>query len=507
MLRTHSNAGASVRNNDRNEMVAAATPKPKTPEPKTPTRRKKGNNFLKRLGLGGHGSSSSSTPTASASGGRNRQRQNGNGTTANRSSGDRPPNSSSRRDAGGNASSGARRTAVCDACGKPTSHYLVALGKKFHINCFTCMGCGDLIDPQEPFAYTTNEHGSKFPLHRKCHAELFGMKCTVCGDSIPYSDDDGTITYVKHPFFSYEQMCPRHAVPQEEGDVVPRRCTGCHRFEPQSGPGFADLHDGDRCVCYSCCRTVVVDSAEARPLWEKVIHFFENVLHITIWGGLRKVPVLIVGYETLNESSRASHHNVSSQIMTRGLCLSEHQSNVRSIRLHNLRFDRNKRSFAPGDGDSNGDDVEDRGFTYFNVPDPSKTNPDSRVTAILCLSGLPSDLTASVLAHEATHAWFKLHPRFNIQKPIPLMVEEGCCQLMAMLFLTDGLDDPRSSSRREDKDGPSDAQLRQYFKFSIETDENEIYGTGFRLAAKVYAKIGIEALLSHVVMYREFPEV
>ena len=383
-----------------------------------------------------------------------------------------------------------RQPVICDVCGKSATHFLVALDKKFHLHCFTCMGCCAPIKPTDPFAYHTNEHGEKFPLHQECHAELFGMKCTVCKETIPYSED-GMVTYVKHPFFVSEQMCPKHA--KNPG----RRCTGCNRFEPQ-GLGFMELHDVDRCLCISCCRTVIVDSNDAKPLWEKVMHFFEEKLGITVWDGLRDVPILIVGYETLNESSRQSVHNGSSQIMTRGLCLSEHQSGKR-IELARMRFDREHGGFRiPTNEESNG-------FTYFEIPPTSRANRDSSITAILCLSGLPSDLAASVLAHEATHAWFKLHPNFDIKKPIPLMVEEGCCQLLANLFLSDGLE-PASTETFEDS-GPSDAALRQYFKFTIETDENEIYGTGFRLAAKAYAQIGIEALLSHVVMYREFPEV
>jgi hypothetical protein len=53
---------------------------------------------------------------------------------------------------------------------------------------------------------------------------------------------------------------------------------------------------------------------------------------------------------------------------------------------------------------------------------------------------------------------------------------------------------------------PDDEKLRQYFKFSIETDDHEIYGEGYRKAAAAYANIGIEALLSHVVLYKTFPK-
>eukprot|EP00594_Rhizosolenia_setigera_P012747 CAMPEP_0178971144 /NCGR_PEP_ID=MMETSP0789-20121207/20073_1 /TAXON_ID=3005 /ORGANISM="Rhizosolenia setigera, Strain CCMP 1694" /LENGTH=804 /DNA_ID=CAMNT_0020658005 /DNA_START=49 /DNA_END=2463 /DNA_ORIENTATION=+ len=389
-----------------------------------------------------------------------------------------------------NQNNGSQNSSNCSVCGLKATNYLLALGKKYHLHCFTCMGCCELIDPSESFAYTTTETGEKMPLHRNCHAELFGMKCAVCKETIPYGED-GTITYVKHPFFSNEQMCPSHA-----SDVRGRRCTGCHRFEPIGSGGFAELYDAGRCACFSCCRTVIVDSEDAKPLWNKVTNFFENHLGLPIWDGLRDIPVLIVGFETLNESSRQqAAHSGTAQIMTRGLCLSEHQPG-KKIELAKMRFDKHKKNF---------ENVESRGFTYFQVPETSDSNPNSKVTAILCLSGLPSDLTASVLAHEATHAWFKLHPDFDILRPIPLMVEEGCCQLMALLFLTDGLGP--ANEQTYDDGGPSDASLRQYFKFSIETDESEIYGTGFRLAAKAYAKIGIEALLSHVVRYREFPDI
>jgi hypothetical protein len=166
--------------------------------------------------------------------------------------------------------------------------------------------------------------------------------------------------------------------------------------------------------------------------------------------------------------------------------------------MNRQRFDSDSLSFVASD-------AEERGFTYFQVPDANKKNPGSSVTAILCLSGLPRDLVASVLAHEATHAWIKLHPRHNFQKPISPQVEEGVAQLIALLFLENGLDKPTPPDIT-DMSGPTDAKLRQYFKFNIETEEHELYGTGYRRAAKAYSHIGIEALMSHIVLYQEFPE-
>lgn len=54
-----------------------------------------------------------------------------------------------------------------------------------------------------------------------------------------------------------------------------------------------------------------------------------------------------------------------------------------------------------------------------------------QVTAILVLYGLPRLLTGSVLAHELMHAWLRVTntPRLSLD------VEEGLCQLMALLWL------------------------------------------------------------------------
>ena len=385
---------------------------------------------------------------------------------------------------------GRKRENLCSNCQKPAHTFLVALDKRFHPQCLKCVGCYLVIDANKPFAFMTDERGEKHPLHRHCYAELYGVKCAVCRKSIPVGSD-GKVNFVKHPFFDKEQMCPEHV--KNPG----RRCTGCHRFEPEGLP-FADLNDHGRCVCYSCCRSVIVDSTDAQPLWDSVIYFFEHILNLPIWSDLRNVPVLIVGYEALNAQMLATGatHGGSSQIMTRGLCLTEHQRG-RKFKLSKLKYDKSNSSFVSGDEES-------RGYTFFQVPDAEKSNPHSSVTAILCLSGLPRDLAASVLAHEATHAWVKLHPRFDISYPIPPQVEEGCAQLISMLYLTEGLA-PASSETYGDS-GPSDEKLRQYFKFSIETDDNEIYGQGFRKAAAAYANIGIEALLSHIVLYQNFPE-
>ena len=69
--------------------------------------------------------------------------------------------------------------------------------------------------------------------------------------------------------------------------------------------------------------------------------------------------------------------------------------------------------------------------------------PESRseITAIMVLCGLPWLLTGSIIAHEAMHAWLRLsgYPR------LPPLVEEGMCQLMAMLWLEQQPAEPEAS--------------------------------------------------------------
>ena len=78
-------------------------------------------------------------------------------------------------------------------------------------------------------------------------------------------------------------MCPSHG----NNSAKQRKCTGCNRFEPQvSNTPFADLGDGNRCVCFSCCRTVIVDSNDAKPLWNQILRFFADGLNLPIFRGM-----------------------------------------------------------------------------------------------------------------------------------------------------------------------------------------------------------------------------
>jgi len=138
-------------------------------------------------------------------------------------------------------------------------------------------------------------------------------------------------------------------------------------------------------------------------------------------------------------------------------------------------------------------------------------NSSANVTAILCLSGLPKDLTLSILAHESVHAWLKLHPSFAaMPHEFDKQSEEGVCQLVAHLYLQELERGRRGNSGGEggggDSDDLLDSDLRKFFKFSVETDQSRVYGEGFRKAAALYAVLGLEPILNALIETGTLPQ-
>ena len=51
----------------------------------------------------------------------------------------------------------------------------------------------------------------------------------------------------------------------------------------------------------------------------------------------------------------------------------------------------------------------------------------------------------------------------------------------------------------------TDEELRRWFLFSIEKERSEVYGEGFRKAAKLYSDLGLEPILKILVETGGFP--
>lgn len=311
----------------------------------------------------------------------------------------------------------------------------------------------------------------------KYHPECF--RCASCSgkidsnDPFKYTTDEGTgkrLVYHRECFLSFGTKCVvcAQTIPvNEEGRVpfikhaffesqfmcthhhVVRRCHSCQRFEPQGAP-FLDLMDAGRCVCPACFRTIRLDQSDVQPLWRNVLVFLEKQLDLPIWGTLRDINVIVVGSKALHEQmmEQCSPHSGSSA--------------MQSVSLFDTK---------------------------------------GTCVGICLLTGLPQHQAGSALAHEALHIWLRGHPQFSAE--LPSMVEEGLAVLTSVLYLDHQTTVDTSPA---DDNGPSDEKLRQYLKFCVERDTSEIFGTGYRKAAKAYRDIGMEALVTHVLQYGDFPD-
>jgi len=352
--------------------------------------------------------------------------------------------------------------------------------------------------------------------------------CVVCGTPSPSR-------YIFNPFFPEERACASHTE-DGAGAGASERCFSCRRFSPLPGhtrrPPFADLGDRGRRICGACLRTVVTDSTEGSELWMGALEYFRRDLSLfdlrsTGGGGkgveerMEAIPVLIVDMDALNDPSvRGSGHGQDMYrggyggggqsggaecSHTRGLCLFEYKYDPLGGQLRDFLQGMSCDATAAAVLESLGGGVATAVARVSSNP-----TTESHVTAVLCLRGLPRDLAASVLAHEATHAWFKIHPEYDATRGLPKMVEEGCCQLVAFQYLH-YLDTVHGSGDWVDEEGisddePSDRKLRQYFRFCIETMTDSVYGEGFRRAAASMAFLGsVRAVLEYVVENSEFP--
>lgn len=180
---------------------------------------------------------------------------------------------------------------------------------------------------------------------------------------------------------------------------------------------------------------------------------------------------------------------------------------------------------------------------YFTVAAPTVYHIEQvrEVTAVLVLFGLPRDLTASILAHEAMHVWMSLTK--SIPYPLPKKVEEGLCQVIANSYLLH-LTSASSSSMREGEEGKGETpsgshrekhatissalsrleycpvisptsiststtsdRLRAYFCNQIETNCSEIYGDGYREAQRCCTELSLEIVLEVVRDSSSLPNI
>jgi len=317
--------------------------------------------------------------------------------------------------------------------------------------------------------------------HPDCHSLLFVPDCTVCGGKIPPDPVTRVIMYSETPYWK-QKFCNKHL---SDGT---KRCFACQRIASWNQPlitlkeeeGGAVSHDGEgRAICEECAVTVVASNEDAQVLYEEMrTSFFKDKLGLltsTSSGENKlvlpeKLPVHLVATQVLNEnaSKRRETHNRSGSSEgghhTMGLTMSEKRVTfVKKIGQH-LHHDTTQ-----------------------------VVSRQNEVTAILILHGLPRLLFCSVMAHECTHAMFRL----SDYPPMNLQVEEGLCQLISYLWLQ-GEGGGKGASHPREKE-------RVYYINKIFEEPSEVYGQGFRDAFEAYTKYGLKRVMDHVKLTQMLP--
>ncbi|OQS06833.1 hypothetical protein THRCLA_01147 [Thraustotheca clavata] len=340
------------------------------------------------------------------------------------------------------------RVSTCKACKQPIfSAMIKALNETYHATCFRCAACQQGFDNSMRFQVHENE-----PYHSQCYRELYHPRCDICEERLPTNSSE-LIVYQEMPFWNLK-YCAIHS--QRD------RCCSCKRIEPTAiHRQFDSLSDG-RKLCLGCSETVILDTTEVQPVVAEVWAFLASLgMHVP------KLPVLLVDFETLNAHTHSHHSNLprDARVPTvYGVCLSE----VRYIRHIAKRGQQERMSLS-----------------------------DRRVNAILLLHGLPYEMTAYILAHEATHAYLRLNSRFPPH--LPPKIEEGMCQLMSFLYL-------RYKTVMANDSSPNfQASLRAYYLFQLQNDPTPIYGDGLREALMAYNTYNsLQQLLDRIAMTQTF---
>ena len=393
---------------------------------------------------------------------------------------------------------------TCGGCSRPINgHYTIhnSSSTPYHKECFNCAGCNQLIEGN------FTDHGEPpLPYHPDCGKELFGPRCCLCTHVLGGQ-------FYRHPFFENEQYCLSHE--------TRTACFACGRREPlpeSRQEGFADLLDG-RSLCAQCSGTIIIDSSEAVALYQSIVHFMGAELGLNIPAEMNAVPILVVDVHSLNENMNRQggslgYHdptNVSNNTIrpvsmegpvvpagstVRGLTLST-CAEVRHFPSGSMAFNQISHALRTGQAPT-------ALFATKEVRD---------VTAVLVLYGLPRDLTASILAHEAMHVWLKLNRGFPFRMPPKL--EEGLCQVIAYLYLESlveteltgmlpTFDDPvirQNAERAQEKE----QSLRKYFRKQIRDDPSIVYGEGFRECHRVVQVLGLEVVLEYIQQHQQLP--
>ena len=100
--------------------------------------------------------------------------------------------------------------------------------------------------------------------------------------------------------------------------------------------------------------------------------------------------------------------------------------------------------------------------------------------SVVVLHDLSRELTASLLLHEAVHAWLKLNPEYANNRRWTKSWEEGFCQLASFIWL----DQKKQGLEMTEK------KVVEHYQWQIENHPDPTYKLGFEQAQRVYDNAG-----------------
>lgn len=362
---------------------------------------------------------------------------------------------------------------TCAACRKIiTGKYIRALKKSWHLNCFRCAACGELIADQG----FLEKKGS--PYHPNCYHLAFSPRCSGCGEPITgkymramnklwhpehfvcshCSNQIGEQYYVhkRKPYCKedylelFAEKCALCGQPLVESYIVDAwgnhyctrhendpHCSSCDRLIGHNLTGGGVRYDDNRIMCTPCSRLGIRKANAARELlWQvqKVLNRYDFQFE-----SYSKIPVRLVGRDELEE-------NVSK---------------------------RRRKTYLAG-------------LTSTRIETLNGAETHREISSIMALYGLPEDHLGSVLAHEMGHAWLFMN-RYPV---LPKKVEEGICEFFGSLWLKE-LDTELSIVRMK----------------MMEKNPDIVYGRGFRSVRRAVERSSLPYVLDYVKRYAVLPKL
>jgi hypothetical protein len=305
------------------------------------------------------------------------------------------------------------------------------------------------------------------------------------------------LMYKCHPFWgSTQRICSNH-----DYKTIPK-CLSCHKFQPKN-KRFHEVGTSGSLLCPSCAQTAILDDAAAGIVFNQVLSFFQSYGLDMFNDRMFSIPLKLCSPQEMKDKFNSFKSDNSADQY--GVCcwMEVHSPLGAAAGIIGAGVKKLRDKMQQGNNYS----------TKATQRNPFGGGRYVYISQIAALKGLPRLYLGNILAHEATHAWLALNPmrkqgvagenvRLGVVRKLPLLVEEGLCQLMAHLYL--------DSVACNNNLSPSESSLVEYNLWSIENHSIHEYGEGYKQAERAYKHIldqggNLHDLLQYVSMHKSFP--